>query len=94
MYDFLHPGSGNPDACGFLRAAHSRNPGNIRNSHIFLRKMAAFSCFAGAKVIHSHAGMGCMTFCTLAVEILMPADFSVLRTPEILETFEIRTFFL
>ena len=34
-----------------------------------------------------------MTFDALASEILMPADFSVLRTPEILETFEIRTFF-
>ena len=34
-----------------------------------------------------------MTFCALARENLMPADFSVHSTPEILETFEICTFF-
>ena len=50
------------DAYGFLRVSRSRNPKNIRNPHIFLRKMATFSCFTGPKVMHFHAGMKCMTF--------------------------------
>ena len=36
----------NQDTKGFLRVSRSRNPENIRNPLIFLRKMAAFSCFA------------------------------------------------
>ena len=47
---------------GFLRTLCSRNPKNIRNSLIFLRKMAAFSCFAGPKVLFCHASMTNMTF--------------------------------
>ena len=40
-----------PNDTGLLRALHSRNPQNIHNSLIFLRKMATYSCFlAGPKV--------------------------------------------
>ncbi len=34
-----------PNDTGLLRALHSRNPQNIHNSLIFLRKMATYSCF-------------------------------------------------
>ena len=51
-----------PDTYGFLRVSRSRNPENIRNPLIFLRKMAAFSCFAGPKVMLFHASMNSMTF--------------------------------
>ena len=47
---------------GFLRVSRSRNPKNIRNALIFLRKMATFSCFLGPKVMHFHASMKRMTF--------------------------------
>ena len=50
------------DTYGFLRVSHSRNPKNIRNPLIFLRKMATFSCFWGPKVMHFHASMKRMTF--------------------------------
>ena len=35
---------------------------NIRNPLIFLRKIAACSCFAGPKVMLFHASMNSMTF--------------------------------
>jgi len=34
-----------PSDTELLRALHSRNSKNIRNSLIFLQKMAAYSCF-------------------------------------------------
>ena len=34
---------------GLLRALRSRNPQNIRNPLIFLRKMATYSCFGGSQ---------------------------------------------
>jgi len=50
------------DAFGFFRALRSQNPKNIRNPHIFLRKMATFSCLVGPKVMLFHASMKRMTF--------------------------------
>ena len=50
------------DTYGFLRVSHSRNPKSIRNSRIFLRKMAIFSCFTGLKVMFFYASMKHMTF--------------------------------
>ena len=58
-----------PDTYGFLRVSRSRNPENIRNPLIFLRKMAAFSCFAGPIDIKIHASMYFMSICPLAHNI-------------------------
>ena len=44
---------------GFLRVSHSRNPKNIRNSLVFQRKTAIFSCFGGS---HSHKNVCKHTF--------------------------------
>ena len=50
-----------------LRISCSRNPENIRNPPIFLRKMGAFRCFTLHKGhINFHASMKFLTFCRLS----------------------------
>ena len=67
---------------GLLRTSCSRNPENTSNPLIFLRKMAAFRCFARHKVMLACASAASMTFCRLSLKYNTIHTEKVLSAPQ------------
>ena len=67
---------------GLLRTSCSRNPKNTSNPLIFLRKMAAFRCFARHKVMLACASAASMTFCRLSLKYNTIHTEKVLSAPQ------------
>ena len=73
-YDVVIKRYFDPSDTELLRALHSRNSKNIRNSLIFLQKMASYSCFwqvQGHKSSCKQACIGFMTFCPWYLVIIV-----------------------